>query len=947
MIVGRALRAIAGAACVIACGTWPAVGMAEPSEEPFELVPGSFLVEPSVLQAGAHEDLTTKFDFVHDPDGKTHNDVRGTIARLSAGFNASNTAVPTCSFAQLIGGGPTLPACPLASQVGQISVEVANIHSGPPGHFIAPIYNMEVTSFGVAAELGFKTILFSQVLQVSVNPDDLSITATGSDIRKFEPRNISVTIWGLPASHIHDAQRGATCGEDFEVPPVCTHPTGDGGPQEAGIPVKPFLSNPTSCGMFTAMIEAYSWEDISSPVLGKSDIGPIEGCDRVPFEPSIEMQPTTKSAESPSGFNASVVVPQAWDNANSLSTSNLKDAVVKLPVGFTINPSAGSGLAACSPAQFAAETSSSLPGEGCPPESKIGSIEIETPILAEKIIGAVYVATPFDNPFDALLSLYVVAKVPDRGIVVKVAGHVEPDPVTGQLVTRFLNNPQQPFSRFTLKFRPGATAPLASPPACGAYHVEAELTPWSAPTSPRPVSSPPFEITHGVHEGSCPSGGVPPLEPQLIAGTQNNEADAYSPFYLRIIREDGEQELTRFNTVMPPGLTGNLSGIPFCPGSAIEAARKATGREELAKPSCPTASEIGHTIVGAGVGTVLAQTPGKIYLAGPYHGSALSLVSVTSATVGPFDLGTVVIRFALRVNPTTAQVEVDANGSDPIPHIIDGIVVHVRDIRVYVDRPSFIVNPSNCQRMSIVNTITGAGADYTNPADQMPVSVSTQFQVADCSSLGFKPVFKVSTNGKTSRSNGASLMAKLTYPKALRGTQANIRSVKVDLPKQLPSRLTTLQKACTDNIFETNPAGCPAASRVGVAKAITPILPVPLEGPAYFVSHGGAKFPELIIVLQGYGITIDLHGETFISKKGITSSTFRAVPDQPVTSFVLTLPQGPNSALAANGNLCAHRLRMPTAFTAQNGRVLRQSTPISVTGCAKKRKAARTPKSRR
>ncbi len=943
----RGLRAAMVFSCVAACCVWPAVGVAEPSEEPFEVVPGSFLVEPSVTQAGAHEDLTTKFDFAHDPDGKTHNDVRSTVAFIPPGFNASNTAVPTCSFGQLIGGGETLPACPLASQVGQISVEVANIHSGPPGHFVAPIYNMEVTSFGVAAELGFKTVLFSQVLQVSVKPGDLGIVATGSDIRKFEPRKISVTIWGLPAAHVHDAQRGATCGENFEVPPVCTHPTGSGGPQEAGIPVRPFLSNPTSCGMFTAGIEAYSWEDPTTISSASDEIGPIEGCDRVPFEPSINVQPTTKSAESPSGLNASVVVPQAWENPFSLSTSNLKDAVVKLPVGFTVNPSAGSGLAACSPAQYAAETSSSLPGEGCPPESKIGSIEIETPILAEKITGAVYVATPFDNPFDSLLSLYVVAKVPDRGIVVKVAGRVELDPVTGQLVTRFLNNPQQPFSRFTLKFHPGATAPLASPPACGAYHVQAELTPWSAPAAPRLVTSPPFEVTRGVREGSCPSGGVPPLKPRVAAGTQNNETGAYSPFYLRIVREDGEQELTRFNTAMPPGLTGNLSGIPFCPESAIEATRSASGREELAKPSCPAASEIGHTIVGAGVGTVLAQTPGKVYLAGSYHGSALSLVSVTSATVGPFDLGTVVIRFGLRVNPTTAQVEVDANGSDPIPHIIDGIVVHVRDIRVYIDRPGFIINPTNCERMSIVNTITGAGADYTNPAAQMRVNVSTPFQVADCANLGFKPVFKVSTTAKTSRSKGASLTAKLTYPKAPQGTQANIRSVKVDLPKQLPSRLTTLQKACPDSTFETNPAGCSSASRVGVAKAITPILPVALEGPAYFVSHGGAKFPELIVVLQGYGITIDLHGETFINKKGITSSTFRAVPDQPVTSFELTLPQGPNSALAANGNLCAQKLRMPTAFTAQNGRVLHQSTPISVTGCKKKHVVKRARKHRR
>jgi hypothetical protein len=433
----------------------------------------------------------------------------------------------------------------------------------------------------------------------------------------------------------------------------------------------------------------------------------------------------------------------------------------------------------------------------------------------------------------------------------------------------------------------------------------------------------------------------------VISGTQNNVGGSYSPFYLRIIREDGEREITKFTTVLPPGLTGNLTKIPFCPEADVEAARSATGAEEIEHPSCPASSEIGHTIVSAGVGTVLAQTPGKVYLAGPYHGAPLSIVSVTSAKVGPFDLGTVVIRFALRINPITAQPEVDSTGSDPIPHIIKGIVVHVREIRVYMDREKFILNPTNCAPMSITDTITGAGANPANPADQAPVSVTTPFQAADCSSLAFKPAFKVSTSGKSSRSKGASLSVKLAYPKAPQGTQANIRSVKVDLPKQLPSRLTTLQKACPDSVFNANPAACPAASIVGHATAITPILPVPLTGPAYFVSHGGAKFPELIVVLQGYGVTLDLHGETFISKAGITSSTFRSVPDDPIGSFELTLPQGPYSALAANGNLCKSRLKMPTAFVAQNGAVIHQSTAISVTGCARHKVKKRHKASRR
>jgi hypothetical protein len=701
------------------------------------------------------------------------------------------------------------------------------------------------------------------------------------------------------------------------------------------------------------------------------------GCGRLAFTPSIAVKPTTLAVQSPTGLDFALDVnDEGLKNPSGLAQSDIKKAVVTLPEGMTANPSLAEGLAVCGEEDLARETATSEPGQGCPEESKIGTVEVQTPLLAETLKGGLYIAKPYQNPFGSLLALYFVIKDPTLGIKIVQAAKVIPDSTTGRIVTVVENIPQLPFSHFKLHFREGARSPLVSPPGCGTYNATAELTPWAG-GAPVTTSSA-FQIIVGPDEGPCPRGGTPPFAPEAVSGTQNNNAGAYSPFYLRIGRKDGEQELTRFTTNLPSGLTGNLSGIPFCPDSAIETARTKTGTQETNEPSCPTASQIGHTLVGAGVGGVLAYAPGKVYLAGPYHGSALSVVSVTSATVGPFDLGTVVIRFALRINPITAQVEIDSNGSDPIPHIIDGIVVHVRDIHVYVDREKFILNPTSCNPLSISNTVTGAGANIASPIDDVSVTATSRFQAADCLNLGFKPSFKVSTSGKTSRNNGASLSVKLTYPKAPQGTQANIRSVKVDLPKQLPSRLTTLQKACTDAQFEANPAGCPVASRVGTATATTPILPVPITGPAYFVSHGGAKFPELILVLQGYGITIDLHGETFISKAGITSSTFRSVPDQPVTSFELNLPQGPNSALAANGNLCSitstktvkkkvtvrskngakrtvtrkiattvpGTLTMPTTFTGQNGAVVKQSTQIEVTGCVKK-KAKKAATSRR
>jgi hypothetical protein len=952
---------------------------ARPSEHPFEIAPGSFKITPSATQAAAHADLVTEFDFARE-GSKTDNDVRTTIVNLPPGFVGNNTAIPVCTVAQLV-GNPSVGSqassatCPVASQVGMISLEctgcVAPQTGGPVETVTVPVYNVEVTSFGTTAVLGFNiggNII--QTLPVTVRPGDSGITVTSPNIEKItEPHHVVFTVWGLPAAHVHDSQRGLACGS-FQTPECETRANGQHEfvhPVPAGIPVKPFLANATSCEPHVASMTSNSWESPEFVPLVEAPIAALSECERVPFEPSIEVAPTTRSAESSSGLNVSLVVPQSWDNPESIASAHLKDSVVTLPVGYTANPSLASGLTnPCSSGQFESETSSSAPGAGCPAESKIGTVDVETPVLAEHLTGNIYIATPYENRFGSLLALYIVVKDPARGIVVKLAGKIDANPVTGQLVTTFDGNPQVPFSRFTLKLRQGANSPLVSPPACGSYTAEADLTPWSAPTSPQHVLSPPFAIESGIGGGPCPAGGVPPFHPGIVAGTLNNSAGAYSPLSIRITRQDGEQEITRFSSQFPPGLSARLTGVPFCPDAAIEEAKRTSGARQETNPSCPAASEIGHSLVGAGVGSTLAWTPGKVYMAGPYNGAPFSIVAITSAKVGPFDLGTVVVREALHIDPITAAVAVDAKASDPIPHIIKGIVIHVRDIRVSVDRPSFMINPTSCERMSLAATVNGAGADFTNLADQQPVTITSPFQLANCQNLQFNPGFQVSTSGKTSKANGASLNVKLTYPNAPQGTQANIARVKVDLPKQLPSRLTTLQKGCTAAQFNTNPAGCPAASVVGHARAITPILPVPLEGPAYFVSHGGEAFPSLIVVLQGYGVTIDLVGSTFISKAGITSSTFKTVPDQPVTSFELTLPQGPFSALTANGDLCAltrtvlvkrkvkvrirgHKrtitrrvrqtlpasLSMPTEFVAQNGAALHQSTPVSVTGCAK------------
>ncbi len=870
--------------------------------------------------------------------------------KLPPGLVGNPTPIPRCTLTQfltLVEGSRNL--CPPQAAVGVASVTVDELTFGKL-RFTAPLFNLE-PSFGEPARFGFLVTINDTpvLLETSVrsgNGEDYGITV--SSLNTTETANFlssEITFWGVPNDPRHDNVRGWSClletqGETHGPPCI---PPEDQRSQS-------LLTLPTSCSgaplVDSTELDSWARPAVFPDIPVTLAMPTLDGCNRLGFAPTVSAEPSTDRASAPTGLNVNVDFhDEGLTSAEGLAQSQLNKTVVALPEGLTINPSAGVGLGGCSPVDFARESVDSLPGEGCPNDSKLGTVEIETPLLSVPVEGSLYIAQPYENPFSepghphgSLVALYVVARNPEVGVLVKLAGKVSANPVTGQLTTTFENNPQLPFDHFNFHFREGQQAPLISPPACGAYTTQAELTPWSNPMAVLTDTSS-FTITEGYDGGECPSGGVPPFTPGIEAGSLNNNAGAYSPFYVHLTRTDADSEISTFSTDLPEGLTGDLSGIPFCPEADIELARSKTGHQEEAEPSCPAASQIGHTLVGTGVGAVLAYVPGKIYLAGPFHGDPFSIVSITSAVVGPFDLGTVVLRFALRIDPYTAQVSVDPSASEPIPTILDGIVTHVRDIRVYIDRPHFTLNPTSCNPLAIGSTLTsnlGQSATVTSP-----------FQASNCQALAFQPQFSVSTSGKTSRASGASLAVKLGYPS---GTQANIAKVKVELPKSLPSRLTTLQKACSAVQFEANPAGCPAASVVGHARAVTPILPVPLEGPAYFVSHGGEAFPSLIVVLQGYGVTVNLVGSTFINRAGITSSTFKAVPDVPVGTFELALPEGRYSALAATGNLCKQKLLMPTEFVAQNGVVLRQSTKIKVEGCPKskmkkkKRKAKKSAK---
>jgi hypothetical protein len=598
----------------------------------------------------------------------------------------------------------------------------------------------------------------------------------------------------------------------------------------------------------------------------------------------------------------------------TLVAADIKDTTVVLPEGVVINPGQAAGLTACQAGEDGVGTQGP---PSCASSSQVGTDEIDTPLLAHPLKGSVYILQ--SNP----PNLQLLVSAGGEGVYLKLVGNVSLNEQTGRLTTTFENTPELPFTTFKLAFSGGARAALTTPTGCGSYTTTSDFTPWSSPFSSDVFPSSSFEVSSG-----CAS--PLPFSPVLTAGSTTDQAGGYSDFSLLLTRADEQQRISSLTFKTPEGLLGMISKVPLCE------------EPQAAQGTCSSAAQIGHTQVTAGPGPypLVVPEPGQgaapIYLTGGYKGGPYGLSIVVPVIAGPFNLGTVVVRASIAVDPHTAQLTVT---TDPLPSILDGIPTDLRTINAVIDRPDFIFNPTSCAPQEFSGTATSTQGTT--------VPIASHFQMGSCRSLTFKPDFKVSTSGKTSRANGASLDAKIVYPTGALGanqasSQANIAEVKVELPKRLPSRLTTLQKACTAAQFDANPAGCPADSLVGSATAVTPVLPVQLTGPAYFVSRGGEAFPQLIVVLQGYGVTVDLVGDTFISKAGITSSTFKQVPDVPITSFELKLPEGPYSALAANGNLCTKKLTMPTEFIGQNGAEIHQSTPIAVTGCKKAKRTKRS-----
>ncbi len=825
--------------------------------------------------------------------------------QLPPGLIANPGVVPRClswQFSAAVNGGQQ-NECSYQSAVGVASVTFDDAALGQTVTLPTPIFDIE-PEVGEPARFGFYVPLegVPVVLATGVRSgpgEDWGVNLTASGLPAGAGLiGARLTFWGVPGNSAHNEARGWGCLAEArgrsDVYEGCVH-------EEVKEPAA-FVTLPTACsGPLQSSLDAVSWTGESGDFSLAQPLPEPSDCEQLAFTPSLSVSPSTHDASSPSGLSLALSFDtEGLTSGEGLAQSDLQDTSITLPEGLTIDPSAGVGLGACTEAQYAEATLSSAAAAGCPEDSKLGTVEIETPLLFTTLYGTLYVAQPYENPFPeaghpggSLIALYVIARSrAERGILIKLAGRVSANPVTGQLSVSFEGDPELPFSRFAFRFREGAQAPLISPATCDTFTTAAQLTPYANPLQILGDAAS-FQITSGSEGRPCPSGSLPPFEPSIRAGTLDNQAGVFSPFYVELSRTDDQQEIAAYSASLPVGVTADLTGVPFCPEADIEAARQVTGAQEQAQPSCPASSLIGHTVVGTGVGSVLDYVPGVLYFAGPFHGDPYSVVSITSAVIGPFDLGTIVIRFGLKIDPYTAQVSIDPTGSEPIPTIIDGIVTHVRDIKVSIDRPSFTLNPTSCESHPVSSTLSSS--------DGVLATVSTPFQEAGCHELSFKPTLTASTNGKTSRRRGASLSVKLTTKGAL-GSVANIKYVKVELPKQLPAELATLQHACAAQQFEENPAGCPAHSIVGYAKASTPILPVPLEGPAIFVSHGGAEFPSLVVVLQGYHVTIDLVGSTFINEKtGVISTTFKTVPDEPVGSFQLHPAAGQQSRAGGGG----------------------------------------------
>ncbi len=887
-------------------------------------------------------DLTRGNDVLQGPFWPVEP-LKDVVVDLPPGVVGNPTAVERCTPAELANSSNILgrPLCPIGSQIGVVTVKAARGQSGLDYRAgVFSLYNM-VPPANAPARFGFNVLGSVVTLDVRVRSGgDYGVTVDA----KYNPEALAIigtelTIWGAPADPSHDPQRSC---------PGLAQPI-DGGPTCAptGRPV-PFLRNPTSCtapaghpvqdGLVTTLY-ADSWlnpgrllpdgspdptdsawksRDFVShdnPGYPANPADPTTpwgahllptNCAALPFAPTLDGRPTGSSAVStPSAFAFDLALPQHDEDPNGIATADLKQAVVTLPAGVRVSPSSAHGLEGCSPTQIGLRSAAD---PTCPGASKIGTMTIETALLEEPLEGSIYLATPRDNPFDNLITIYLHARGP--GVNIKLAGKISPDPRTGQMTATFDDNPQLPFDTLHLEFKGGPRAPIVTPDLCGSYTTNATFTSWSGRTVSTTSA---FTVSGDGAGGACPANRA--FSPRFNAGTADPVAGAESPFTLSVSRGDLDQQLGGLTVEMPPGLLGTIKNVALC------------SEADAAKGTCGEASRIGSVTVGAGAGpNPFYITNGRAYITEAYGGGSFGMSIVVPAKAGPFDLGDVNVRAAIHIDPTTAQLRVV---SDPLPTILEGIPLDVRDVRVKVDRPDFIVNPTSCQPKTVGGTFqstTGAVSEGTS-----------RFQVGKCDELELNPRMQIVVGRRGRTRRGYSVPFRTTLRQS--AGQSNLKAVAVTLPTSLNARLTVVNRACT--LAEYKADDCERA-RAGSAIAHTPLLAEPLSGGVYFVRNGN-PLPDLMVALRGQ-VDIDLAGKVTIPGSTHLSTRFETVPDAPITSFELRLVAGPKGPIGVAQNLCSARARRKTAKIAirgQNGDLVRMRPHLKVEGCARRSAARR------
>lgn len=911
----RCIGALAAVAMLIAFGVGSA-GTAQAAPEPQNFGLANVDGSLTTTQAAAHPDVTTFFDLKRNPEGNTWAELEDTAVELPAGVVGNAQAFPACPISTFVEAGfalvhPGAEQCPLASQVGYVRVSLDYV--GTPITLPEPLINLSPTTTE-PARLGFVGAFYPVIIDISVRSNgDYGLTGkVQGALGLLAPINaVELTNWGVPWDSSHDAQRFTP-----EEVLLCEGPCA---PHSIVQQPVPFMRNPTSCQAgkeFRFDVTAYELQ--GQHFMDSSPLEDITGCENVPFEPSLSLAPTTRSAGSASGVDMDLSIPQdGLVNPSGLGSADLKEAKITLPEGVSLNASAADGLGSCSEAQIGVTSLSPLrfneADPACPQSSKIGEGEIVTPLLPDPLKASLYVAKQDDNPFDSLLAGYMFAKA--DGVVVKVGGSFKLDPQTGRIVATFDGNPEQPFSDLKLHFKGGNRGVITTPEKCGTYGVEYELTPWSG-------NAPAVGTSNFTLDQNCGNAGR--FAPGFHAGSANALGGAFSAFITQVTREAGTPQLSGLTVEPPQGLTGKLAGIPYCPDPALAGipSQPGTGVAQIAAPSCPAASRVGTVIAGAGSGSPFYVNTGGIYLAGPYKGAPISLAVVTPAVAGPFDLGNVVVRAPVYVDPQTAQLKVV---SDALPTILQGIPLDLRDLRVLVDRQDFTINPTSCEEKATAGRITAVTGQSA--------SVSDRYQVGECAALGFKPRLGLKLAGGTTRGKHPALTAVLRP----RPGDANIASLSVAFPHAEFLDQSHIGTVCTRVQWAADQ--CPPASVYGTVSATTPLLDSPLTGNVYLRSSDH-KLPDLVTDLRGPAnqpIRFEAAGRNDSVNGGLRNS-FEFIPDAPLTRVVLKMRGGKKGLLQNSTNLCAQAYEAKVSFTAHNGRSLVTQAPLQAACGGKKAK---------